>query len=155
MLNLSGQGKLMNKKEFLSHQSREWTPWSFWSIAVILLTGLILSALSGSEICLQRCSAGHDYRFFGLSFATTGILFFTSTLLLHLLSLRYSFLAQGVVWLISAACGAEVMLVLIQKYQIGHWCPICLTIGVCVGLAAVILLVDSIKYMLFIEVQNE
>src|SRR4051794_38778996 len=103
--------------------------WKFWLISLALIASLILSVLSWLELCVEHCSANQDYRLFGLPFAMVGITFFTVLIALHFLSRRYQFMSRLVGWLIASALGAELMFIIIQKYTIGHWCPVCLGIA--------------------------
>lgn len=119
--------------------------WNFWIVGLALVAGLILSVLSWLEICVEHCSANQDYRLLGLPFAITGMLFFTGLLILHALSRRYEFLSYLVSWGIAAAFGSEIMFIAIQKWQIGHWCPVCLSIATAVGLAGLTLLTEYSK----------
>jgi Thioredoxin len=119
--------------------------WNFWIISLALIAGLVLSILSWLELCVEHCSANQEYRFFGLLFAIVGMIFFTVLISLHFLSLRYHFLGRIVRRLIAAAVGAEIMLILIQKYQIGFWCPVCLSIAAAVAIAALVLATGYLK----------
>lgn len=154
----------MQTKSF-SHSFQQVGTLSFWVITLALLSGLILSLLSWIELCVEHCSANKDYRLFGWRFGPVGLAFFSLTLFLHLFSSQFflssSFqlhpgrmddskastllpyiqdatgtrihLLTG--WMIAGALGAEVMFITIQKYQIGHWCPVCLGIACCLAIA--------------------
>lgn len=102
---------------------------SYWIAALALIAGLALSVLSWAELCVEHCSANQDYRLFGLPFAITGMLFFTVLTSFHLLSPFYPLLSTFVGWMVALALGSEVYFIAVQKYQIGHWCPICLSIA--------------------------
>lgn len=119
--------------------------WKFWLVGLALIAGLILSALSWLEFCVEHCSANQDYNLFGLPFAIVGITFFTVLTALHFLSRHYSFLSRLVEWMIASAVGAELMFIIIQKYGIGHWCPVCLSIAASVFVAALVLLIQYFK----------
>ncbi len=119
--------------------------WSFWIVGLALVAGLILSFLSWLEICVEHCSANQDYRLFGLPFAIAGILFFTGLMIFHALSRKYEFLSYLVSWGVAAAFGSELMFIAIQKYQIGHWCPVCLSIATAVGIAGLALVTKYSK----------
>ncbi len=129
--------------------------WNFWLISLALLVGLVLSALSWLELCVEHCSSNQDYRLFGLPFAIVGITFFTVAIALHGLSLRYPFFERVVGWIIASALGAELMFIFIQKYEIGHWCPVCLSIATSVAIAAGVLMMGYIKkFKVTIQHQN-
>ncbi len=52
--------------------------------------------------------------------------------------------------LIAGAAGAELQFILIQKYKIGAWCPVCLSIAACVGLAFF-----CFAFRIFLEMKEE
>lgn len=120
----------------------------FWLIAIALFAGLILSILSWLELCVEHCSANQDFRLFGFPFAIVGMSFFFALLLLHFLSKKYVFLERVVSWLIAMAVGAEVVFIAIQHYQIGHWCPVCLSIAASVLFAGVVLAFDYFRKLI-------
>lgn len=102
-----------------------------------IASGLILTLLSWSGICSTACAEGHSYRLFDMPFEWTGLLFFGLLLFAFILS-KKSFIACWMTGLLLAAgLGAEVMFILIQKYTIGSWCPICLSIAASLITAAV------------------
>lgn len=110
--------------------------WIYAIIGFALLTGLALSVVSYLELCSEECKAGQDWKLFGLPFAPIGILYFSALSTLHLLSWKKPSLGLGVSYGLAGALGAEVVLILIQKYKIGHWCPVCLGIAASVLVAA-------------------
>lgn len=119
--------------------------WSYWTASLALVAGLILSILSLLEVCVEHCSANQDYLLFGFSFATVGVIFFTGLNLLNVISWRYRHLSKYVGWLIAAALGAEMMFIIVQKYQIGHWCPVCLSIAATIAIASISLSINYFK----------
>ncbi len=104
-------------------------PLSYWITAVALVGGLVLSVLSYFKICSEACAEGHNYRLLGMPFEIIGIAFFVLLILLHSFSLSYPYLKTLVGWMIAGALGAELWFILMQKYVIGHWCPLCLSIA--------------------------
>lgn len=102
---------------------------SFWIAEISILAGLMLSIFSWLGICLEQCSGTNQYVLFGLPFGLVGIAFFILLLSLNTLSLHYPFLSTLVSWMLASALGAEVVFIAIQKYQIGQWCPVCLSIA--------------------------
>jgi thiol-disulfide isomerase/thioredoxin len=126
----------MNSASALEQRSKI----SYWIITIAFFIGMVLSLLSWLEICVQHCSANQDYRLLGLPFAIIGLTFFPILFLLHIFSWRYTSLARYVGWMVSAALGAEIMFIIIQKYQIGHWCPVCLSIAFTLSVAGIVLL---------------
>lgn len=103
--------------------------WTFWVVNLGLFAGFILSILSWMELCVEHCSANQAYLLFGMPFAIVGMSFFATALILSLLSGKYEFLSKILSWMIAAALGSELMFIGVQKYQIGHWCPVCLSIA--------------------------
>ncbi|MCE2983721.1 MAG: thioredoxin domain-containing protein [Parachlamydia sp.] len=110
--------------------------WSFWIAALALIGGLLFSILSWLELCVEHCSANQAYRLFGFSFGIVGILFFLLLNIMHWSGKIFPNLFTWTGWLIASALGAEVFFILVQKYEIGHWCPVCLTIALFIFIAA-------------------
>lgn len=125
--------------ELIFYRLRPAGGWRFWLAGIPILVGFILSILSWVEVCVEHCTANEDYQLFGAPFAVTGLLFFTALFFLHAFSFRYPVLKKGVAWLLASAFGAELMFTWIQKYEIGRWCPICLTIASIIAIAGGIL----------------
>lgn len=119
--------------------------WNFLLISLALVVGLVLSVLSWLELCVEHCTANKDYHLFGLPFAIVGMTFFTVLIAFHFLSRRYRFFSGLVGWMIAIALGAEIWFIFVQKYQIGHWCPVCLSIAASVATAALVLLIGYLK----------
>lgn len=103
-------------------------------IWIASLSGMGLSVEALFKIC-GSCSVTADYRLFGMEFGWFGIGFFT--LLIPLLALRGRFACCNwlALLLLFAAAGAEARFIWIQKYEIGQWCPICLSLATAVFLA--------------------
>lgn len=100
------------------------------------LTGLALSVVSLLKIC-SSCSATAQYRVFGMDFGWFGIVFFAILTVAVVLRI-YSDLADLLVSLmIFSSAGAEVRFIWIQKYEIGQWCPICLSLAAAVFIACI------------------
>lgn len=105
-------------------------------ISLAFCAGLVLSLLSWLEVCTQECSDAHHYQFFGLSFGMIGLVYFSSLISLHILSLKYPLLHLPAGFMVAGGLGAEIMLIVVQKFVIGKWCPICLSIAGMIALAA-------------------
>lgn len=103
----------------------------FWIINIALLAGIVLSILSWMELCVEHCSANQEFRLFGLPFSIVGMIFFSGIFVLQIIGFKT--LAS---WGIVCALGAELMFIGVQKFQIGHWCPVCLSIALTVTVAA-------------------
>lgn len=116
---------------------------SFVMITIALLAGSILTIVSWLKLCSVECSEGHKYRLMGFPFEVGGGAFFITAITTHILSRRYNFLSFITSLLVAAALGAELFFILLQKFKIGVWCPVCLAIASTVALTALIL---SIQY---------
>ena len=92
------------------------------------VSGLVLSVVSLFKIC-SACSETARYRVFGMDFGWFGIAFFVVLTIVIALQSRF----DGFSWIASllffASAGAECRFIWIQKYEIGQWCPICLSIA--------------------------
>ena len=130
-----------------------WSNFNFWVITLAIVAGLALSIVSWWQLCLESCTAIKNYRLFGLSFGPIGVAFFAGLLGTTLLSRWAPFLIQWVKWAIAGALGAEVMFIAVQKYQIGSWCPVCISIAISLGIAGLVLVVDYIR-KLFATIQT-
>lgn len=109
--------------------------WLYGIILLATIAGLILSAVSWLKVCTEACSQVHNWRLLGLPFETMGGLFFIPVLILLWMARDNSWLMTLCGFLYAGAAGAELKFVLIQKYQIGAWCPVCLTIASCIFIA--------------------
>lgn len=99
-------------------------------IGLALVTALGLSIASYVGWCSESCTVVHNYRLFGLTFETVGIAFFSVALILLALSFH-----RTLIFLLCAGVGAELVFLFIQKHVIGSWCPVCVSIAICVGIA--------------------
>ncbi len=108
----------------------------FIAIALAFLAGLVLSLLSWLEVCTQECSDAHHYQFFGLSFGMIGIAYFGTLIILHFLSIKFQILYLATGFMVAGGLGAEIMLIVVQKFVIGKWCPVCLSIAAMISIAA-------------------
>jgi protein-disulfide isomerase len=95
-----------------------------------------LSVASLLKIC-SACSETANYRVFGLDFGWFGITFFTVVTLIVALRRRFPWLGWCVAALFFASAGAETRFIWIQKYEIGQWCPICLSLAAAVFIACI------------------
>lgn len=124
--------------------------WLYILAFLAILTGFILSVASLLNMCVKECSNTHNWRLFGMPFEYTGILFFLPLLAFHLLSIQYRIFSFLAGLMLAAGLGAEVKFIEIQKYDIGSWCPLCLSIAACIFCAA---LCYSIVY--FVQLYND
>lgn len=123
---------------------------SFWLIALALFLAFMLSIVSWLDICSLQCSTTKNFRLLGLPFAFIGMAFFPVLILIHFLSTKIPLLLPLVPLAIAGSVGSEVMFILIQKWQIGHWCPVCLGIAACVVFAACIYLASYIGQLIVV-----
>lgn len=112
--------------------------WLFFLSTVFIIAGFVLSIVSWMRLCSSTCVEGHNYRIYGFTFETVGFVFFPVLSLLHLLSRKMIALSTITGWLISAALGSEIMFIYVQKYKIGSWCPVCLSIAATLAVAGLI-----------------
>lgn len=103
----------------------------FYIVGLGILAGFILTTISWLKLCQEACSDAHNYRIFGLPFEWIGWGFFSLLAFFHFTGRKA--LAS---FLIVAALGAEVFLILFQKYQLGTFCPVCLSIAGVIGIIA-------------------
>lgn len=98
--------------------------------------GFVLSIVSLFKIC-SSCSATAQYRVFGMDFGWFGISYFAALTIIIVLRRRWDWCDWPASVLLFASAGAEIRLIWIQKYEIGQWCPICLSIAAAVFVACV------------------
>lgn len=100
-----------------------------WLQGGLIVIGLALSVASMIEACSDACMEAHKYLFFGYRMAAIGIAFFVALLAVFLLSRKFQFLGWVYWGMLSAACGAELVFMAIQKIDIGSWCPLCVAVA--------------------------
>lgn len=113
----------------------------FWIVAFALFFVCVLSFLSLIEFCVEHCSSNENYRLFGFHFAHVGLVLFPILFVAHLLSSKYPLLGTFVAWSIAASLGAEIMFVGIQYFEIGVWCPLCLSIATALAIGGSVYLI--------------
>lgn len=114
-----------------------------------LIGGFLLTIVSYIHLCSSQCASTHDFRIWNMHFETIGMIFFPLLLLTHVLAWRDSFFATITGLLLAAAIGSEVIFIGVQKFMIGSWCPVCLSIATCVGLASIYYLYNLITQQRF------
>jgi len=127
------------------HEGFKTSKYLYYITLTALVAGIFLTILSWMDLCSGACVAGHKYRLYGIKFEYLGFAFFNTTLLLHILSLKFPKLEILVGTLLCGAVGAEIMFIYSQKFIIGHWCPICLSIASCVFIAFISLAARYVK----------
>jgi hypothetical protein len=102
---------------------------------IALVSGALLTLLSWFNLCTEACVEEHNYRFFGFSFNWIGLIYFGLLLLFYGLAKRSQIATRVTGLMLAAGLGAELLFLLIQKYMIGSWCPLCLAIASCILIA--------------------
>ncbi len=106
-----------------------------------LLAGLVLSLASLLDMCgTSACAETHRYVLLGLPFTFFGIVFFPAAWASFEIGRTRRVFSTFFVIMISAAVGAEIAFLWIQKYVIKEWCPLC------VGVAAAVYLLALLAY---------
>jgi len=114
---------------------------SHYFIRAALLAGFVLSLLSLLDVCgTSACAETHKYVLLGLPFTIVGIAFFPAAWASFELGRTRRVFSTLFVIMISAASGAEVAFLWIQKYVIKDWCSLC------VGVAAAVYLLAFLAY---------
>ncbi len=110
-------------------------------VRVALLAGFVLSLLSLLDVCgTSACAETHRYVLLGIPFTFFGIAFFPAAWASFELGRSRSIFSTLFVIMISAASGAEIAFIWIQKYVIKDWCQLC------VGVAASVYLLALLTY---------
>ena len=118
---------------------------SFWIATIALLIACGLTISSWLQLCSQACAEGHSYRLYGLTFEAIGLTLFPLTTGIHLLSRKYPSLCLLTGWMLCAMLGGEIVFIYVQKYKIGSWCPVCLSIAAALTVAALAYLYEYYK----------
>lgn len=119
----------------------------FILIALCLITATGLTVASKLHLCTKACAEGHTYRLFGFTFETVGLISFPLMLLMHLLSRKVRLFGTFTGWAICATLGAELLFLYVQKYKIGSWCPICVSIATTIAAAGALSFYSSYIYL--------
>ena len=112
-------------------------------LGTTLLAGLVLSVLSVFHVCSDACRETAKFTIFGLNFGWFGVAFFLTAMVLF--GCRSFFSPAR--WLLAlqlyAAAGAELRFIWLQKYVIGAWCPVCLSIAASVYIAVLLAVISA------------
>jgi len=112
-----------------------------------VISGWLVSTFSViQEMCMvSACRDTAGFTIFGLNMGWFGIAYFS----LLLIVLWYRKKDCRLDWLLSAlvfsGIGAEFRLLWIQKYIIGGWCPLCVTICCALFCAALLLTIEKVR----------
>lgn len=111
-----------------------------------VLTGWIVSIFSViQEMCMvSACRDTASFTIFGFNMGWFGIAYFS--LVLIMLWLRKNDVRADLVFsvFVFSGIGAELRLLWIQKYVIGGWCPLCVTICCALFLAAALQVIEKV-----------
>lgn len=110
--------------------------WPFLLASVAILAGSILTLVSWLKLCSSSCNDAHHYRLFGMPFEVGGAFYFGLLAILHFGSLKKADLARYMPPLIALGLGAEAFFIGVQKFMIGSWCPVCLSIAATIAVLA-------------------
>jgi hypothetical protein len=112
-----------------------------------LTTGWIVSIFSVvEELCLATaCSDAASFTLFGAPMGWFGIAYFSFLLLVLWLRPKNSLLNLALAAMVFSGIGAEFRLLWIQKYIIGGWCPLCVSICCALFFAAALLLIENVQ----------
>jgi hypothetical protein len=98
------------------------------------------------ELCMATaCSDAASFVFFGIGMGVFGCIYFSSLMAMLFLRKRNNVLGWMFEAMIFSGVGAEFRLLWIQKYIIGSWCPLCVTICCSLMLSAVFLCVEKVQ----------
>lgn len=110
--------------------------WLYRLATAGIFGGFILAIISFLKVCSESCGGTHDYKLCGLSFECYGLILFPILSILHYFSWKSKTASMLAGFLLAAALGSEIDFILIQKYEIKSYCPICLSIAACIAVAA-------------------
>lgn len=112
-----------------------------------LSTGWLVSIFSViEELCLATaCSDAASFTFFGIGMGWFGIAYFSTILLVLWLRKKVCLLQWALAAMVYSGIGAELRLLWIQKYVIGGWCPLCVTICCALIVAGILLLIENVQ----------
>lgn len=98
------------------------------------------------EMCLATaCSDAASFTVFGLNMGWLGIVYFSLLLMLLWRRSRYYRLEWLFAALVFAGIGFELRLLWIQKYIIGSWCPLCVTICCALFVTGIVLMAEKLQ----------
>ena len=110
-----------------SIQPRNSLPFHLATLGIII--GVILTGVSWLKLCSQSCNDAHNYRLFHMPFELIGGLFFVALTFFHFKGRASPLYRKLAGFTIAGGLGAEAFFIFLQKYTIGHWCPVCLGIA--------------------------
>jgi hypothetical protein len=110
-------------------------------------TGWAVSIFSViEEMCLATaCSDAASFTLFGFGLGPFGIAYFSCILVLLWLRKKVYWSNWLVAAMVFSGIGSEFRLLWIQKYIIGSWCPLCVSICAALFCTALLLLIEKIR----------
>lgn len=114
-------------------------------VGLSVFAGMLLSIMYVLDICTEACSEAGAYKLFGMDFSLFGVLFFLVAAGLLLIRHRFPAAHLALILLYFASAGAELHFIWLQKYEIGKWCPICLSIATAVYIGCFTLFYETIR----------
>jgi hypothetical protein len=112
-----------------------------------VFTGWLVSIFSViQEMCMvTACRDTAIFTIFGVNMGWFGIAYFSLILLLLWLRKKVCWLDWALSAMVFAGIGSEFRLLWIQKYIIGGWCPLCVTICCALFIAAMLLVAEKVQ----------
>jgi hypothetical protein len=112
---------------------------------IALITGWAVSVFSViEEMCMvSACRDTASFTFFKINIGWLGIAYFSTILVLFWFRRSVSLLDWAATAMIFSGIGAEFRLLWIQKYIIGNWCPLCVTICISLFIAAILFVIEK------------
>jgi hypothetical protein len=112
---------------------------------VSIAIGWLVSIFSViQELCMvAACRDTVAFTFLGINLGWLGIAYFSLLLLLLWQRTRNKWLEWAHAAMVFAGVGAEFRLLWIQKYVIGGWCPLCVSICCALFCAGILLLLEK------------
>lgn len=112
-----------------------------------LATGWLVSTFSViQEMCMvSACRDTASFTIFGFNMGWFGIAYFSLILIVLWLRKKDYRLDWALSALVFSGIGAEFRLLWIQKYVIGGWCPLCVTICCALFVAATLLVIEKVR----------
>lgn len=120
---------------------------TYWFKSFLILLGFVLTSLSYLKICTSACAEVHFYKIYGLDFEVAGFIFFISLAIVHVLSYTRPYMAFLAGLMVAGAVGSEINFILVQKYTIKMWCPLCLTIASTIGVLALTMVIEFFQHI--------
>lgn len=114
---------------------------------IAVSAGWLVSTFSViQEMCMvSACRDTAAYTVFGFNMGWFGIAYFSLVMTVLWLRTKDRLLDSVFSVLVFSGIGAELRLLWIQKYVIGGWCPLCITICCALFFAAMLLIIERVR----------